>query len=113
VLSKECQQGQSHSNDRKRRTNYKSTQEPQRILRPKREHKRRRQRELQHLHKAQQGTNSLLNPEKTKKKTITPQHTHTGIEKPQRTKKSPKSGKKKQNNGEWIPTKPKKMNNRK
>jgi len=27
LLSKECQQGQSHSNDRKRRTNYKSTQE--------------------------------------------------------------------------------------
>ena len=48
-LSKECQQGQRHSNDRKRRTNHKSTQEPQRILRPKREHKRRRQRELQHL----------------------------------------------------------------
>ena len=49
LLSKECQQGQRHSNDRKRRTNHKSTQEPQRILRPKREHKRRRQRELQHL----------------------------------------------------------------
>ena len=68
VLSKECQQGQRHSNDRKRRTNHKSTQEPQRTLRPKREHKRRRQREPKHQSKSEQGRNPALNPEKTKKK---------------------------------------------